>query len=78
MARGPKDKQTSVTRRKDAKYPGESLLEISFPGGKGCLVSILVDDQGRPTIDIYRADPEILVLVPNVNNVVLNKTILTF
>lgn len=67
-----KEKRTKVTKRV-SKYPGETLLEVSFGAGtasyQGCMVSIYVDDLGQPKIDIYRADEKIRVLVPNANYV---------
>ena len=78
MARVAKEQQTKVTTRKDAKYPGETLLEVSFGAGtqayQGCLVSIYVDALGSPVIDIYRADEKIRVLVPSANFVLSNET----
>jgi hypothetical protein len=71
MAKVAKEKQTKVKTRKDATYPGETLLEVSFikhgVNHAGCLISIIIDDLGRPTIDIYRADTGIRVLVPAAN-----------
>lgn len=54
-----KEKRTKVTNRA-GKFPGETLLEVSFGVGtanyQGCLISILVQDDGTPVIDVYRAD----------------------
>ena len=67
-----KDRKTSITKKK-ALIEGETLLEVSFGEGstyQGCLISIVVDLMGRPTIDIYKADKNIRVLVPTANLVV--------
>lgn len=44
---------------------GERIVEVCFPDGKGCLVSLQTGPE-RHTIEIYRADPEIRVVLPEV------------
>lgn len=40
---------------------GERIVELSWPDGTGCLLSLRVLADGRPILDIYRADPKLLV-----------------
>lgn len=39
----------------------ERIVEVSFPGGKGCLLSFRQAADGTPVIAVYRADAGIVV-----------------
>lgn len=64
MRRPPK--RPSVTLRCPADrsaFPGQRIIEFSFPDGSGGLMSFATDGQGRPTIAVYRHDDPIVVAV---------------
>jgi hypothetical protein len=59
-------KRPSVTTRANADQhhlPGQRIIEFSFPGGAGGLMSFATDAKGRPTIAVYRHDPAVIVAV---------------
>ena len=36
--------------------PGERIAEVTFPSGRGCLISCRIRDDGAEEVVIYRAD----------------------
>lgn len=40
----------------DHALPGERIVEVTFPSGRGCLVSCRIRDDGAEEVVIYRAD----------------------
>lgn len=44
---------------------GERIAEITWPDGRGCLVSISTSPDGKAEITIYRADLGLVVRVPH-------------
>lgn len=47
-----------------AHGPGERIVEVSFPGGAGGLISLRVLPDGRNLIELYRLDPSIIARLP--------------
>ena len=41
---------------------GERIAEVTFPSGRGCLVSLRTLPDGTDVIDVYRADQGITLL----------------
>lgn len=56
-------KNTKVTIKQDRfGAPYERIIEVTFPDGSGCLISLQYADGLRPnTIDVYRASAGIKV-----------------
>lgn len=42
----------------------ERIVEYSFSNGKGGLIAFSLDDQGRPRVELYRHDPEVVIVTP--------------
>lgn len=40
----------------DHAMPGERIAEVTFPSGRGCLISCRIRDDGAEEVVIYRAD----------------------
>lgn len=40
---------------------GERIAEFTFPDGSGGLISLRTDREGRNIVEVYRADPSIIV-----------------
>lgn len=40
----------------DHAEPGERIAEVTFPSGRGCLISCRIRDDGAEEVVIYRAD----------------------
>ena len=40
----------------DHAAPGERIAEVTFPSGRGCLISCRIRDDGAEEVVIYRAD----------------------
>lgn len=40
----------------DYAAPGERIAEVTFPSGRGCLISCRIRDDGAEEVVIYRAD----------------------
>lgn len=40
----------------DHALPGERIAEVTFPSGRGCLISCRIRDDGAEEVVIYRAD----------------------
>jgi hypothetical protein len=43
--------------------PGERIAEVTFPDGRGCLISTAYD-RGVARVDVYRADPGVVINRP--------------
>lgn len=43
-----------------ARGASERIVEVTFPNGDGCLIR-LYEFRGRNIIEVYRADPSIMV-----------------
>ena len=49
--------------------PTERIIEYSFPDGSGGLISLFVDSDGNPRVDLYRHDTNVQIVVGKADGV---------